>query len=130
MDEIDASMDSVVDEFEPVDAVLLLEVGVVSSFDIIDNRLPPKDEKTIEDRRNRKQSNWRSDTIEGFRADEMDGNPSAQPYEEKRTVKEKEEEEKRKKKKQDSRLIIVDEIAKARGIDDVQSKSNTRFLDI
>lgn len=40
LDEVDASVDAVVDELGPVDAVLLLEVGVESGLDVVDNGLP------------------------------------------------------------------------------------------
>ena len=42
LDEVDASVHTVVDEFRPVDAVLLLEVRVEARFDIVDDRSPAK----------------------------------------------------------------------------------------
>ena len=41
LNEVDASVNPVVDELDPVDPVLLLEVGVEPSFDVVDDGLPP-----------------------------------------------------------------------------------------
>lgn len=40
LDEVDASVNSVVDELEPVDPVLLLEVGIKAGIDVVDDGLP------------------------------------------------------------------------------------------
>lgn len=40
LDEVEASVDAVVDHLGPVDAVLLLEVGVEPRLDVVKNRLP------------------------------------------------------------------------------------------
>jgi hypothetical protein len=40
LDKVDASVHAVVDELGAIDAVLLLEVGVESGLDVVDNGLP------------------------------------------------------------------------------------------
>jgi hypothetical protein len=40
LDKVDTSVYTVIDQFEPVDSVLLLEVCVKSSIDVVDNGLP------------------------------------------------------------------------------------------
>lgn len=40
LDEVEASVNTVVNNFLPVDAVLLLQVRVETRFNILDNRLP------------------------------------------------------------------------------------------
>jgi hypothetical protein len=40
LDEIDTSVNTVINQFQPVDPVLLLEVGVESSINVVDNGLP------------------------------------------------------------------------------------------
>ena len=40
LDKVDTSVNTVIDQFEPVDSVLLLEVGIESCIDIVDNGFP------------------------------------------------------------------------------------------
>lgn len=40
LDEVQASVDAVVDHLLAVDAVLLLEVGVEAGLDVVENRFP------------------------------------------------------------------------------------------
>jgi hypothetical protein len=40
LDEVDTSVNSVIDQFKPVDSVLLLEVRIESSINVIDNGFP------------------------------------------------------------------------------------------
>lgn len=65
LNEVDASVNPVVDELNSVDSVLLLEVSVEPSFDVVDDGLPPErgSEPRIEggrrrdrDRRGRRES--------------------------------------------------------------------------
>lgn len=46
LDEVDASVDPVVHELDPVDPVLLLEVGIEPSLDIVDDGLPATHNRT------------------------------------------------------------------------------------
>ncbi len=40
LEEINTSVNAVVDQLGTVDSILLLEVGVVTSFNVIDDRFP------------------------------------------------------------------------------------------
>lgn len=40
LDKVDASVNTVIDEFEPVDSVFLLEIRVESGINILDNGFP------------------------------------------------------------------------------------------
>lgn len=40
LNEVDAGVDTVVSHLEAVDAVLLLEVGVITGLDVVDDGLP------------------------------------------------------------------------------------------
>lgn len=40
LDEVDTSVHSVVNKLEPVDTILLLEVGVEARLDVVDNWFP------------------------------------------------------------------------------------------
>ncbi len=40
LDEVDTSMDPVIDELGSIDSVLLFKVGVEAGFDIVDDRFP------------------------------------------------------------------------------------------
>lgn len=42
LNEVQASVNTVIDDFSPVDAILLFEIGVKAGFNVFNNRLPTR----------------------------------------------------------------------------------------
>jgi hypothetical protein len=106
LDEVDTSVNSIVVELESVHAVLLLEVGVVSSFDVVNDGFP----STHRHRSAPQESQSISSRLEIARLD------FTQQFSEEGG--------------EDARIIVVDEITEPRSVDNVESKTDARLFDV
>ncbi len=63
LDEVKTGVDAVVNDFLPVDAVLLLEVRVEAGLNVLNDRLPARLERVSQNRRNRTNLTYHSSLL-------------------------------------------------------------------